>query len=407
MNPPNSSTTTFSLTNPEPAVAFASSPQNLNTALSTVDNFFAFEDHYENEILPHPPVETYVLTTTNCNEPIITLSQPTRSPPIPITTNAEQNLSGIETWTKNLPSPQTYPQLNQAQTFPNAHYTSRQPSQSNFPLPNQQPTLFIHSANVSLPPFWESSVELWFSTAEHAFRPNGIFNEHERFSLALGDLDIKMIQKIQHVVRSPTSYPYQDVKKALIKACKLNENERLDILLNQTELGDRKPSEMQSEMRQLLEAYDADNTQTNAVLKKLFLDKLPKQAKTILAANLETNLDLLALSADDVVAALSQTSSQTNVPSQQHLINEIFDQKLNKIIETLQALNTTTQHTPRQPGGYRSNYYSNRPPFYNRFSDGPCQMNRPRFRTYYQNSTFQHQKNFQIRPRGSAASNWK
>ena len=68
-------------------------------------------------------------------------------------------------------------------------------------------------------------------------------------------------------------------------------NDRLDILFNRTELGDRKPTEMLSEMRQLLEAYDADNTQTNAVFKKLFLDKLPQQARTILAANLETNLD--------------------------------------------------------------------------------------------------------------------
>ena len=83
-------------------------------------------------------------------------------------------------------------------------------------------------------------------------------------------------------------------------------------MFNRTELGDRKPSEMLSEMRQLPEAYDADNTQTNAVLKNLFLDKLPKQARTILAANLETNLYLLALRADKVVAVLSQTSSQTN-----------------------------------------------------------------------------------------------
>ena len=210
--------------------------------------------------------------------------------------------------------------------------------------------------------------------------------------MVLGALDNKVIQKFQRVVRSPTSYLYQDVKKALIKACKLNENDRLDILFNRTELGDRKPSEMLSEKRQLLEAYDADNTQTNAVLKKLFLDKLPKQAKTILAANLETNPELLAQSANEVVAALCQTSSQTNAPSQQQLINKIFDQKLNKIIETLQAPNTTTQHTPRQPGGYRSNYYSNRPPFYYRFSDGLRQMYRPRFHTYYQNSTFQPPK---------------
>ena len=173
----------------------------------------AFEDQYKNEFLHHSPVETYVPTTTNCNERIIPLSQPTCSPPIPITTNAEQNLSGVETGALNLPSPQTYPQLNQAQAFPNTHYSSRQIPQSNFPLPNQQPNPFIHSANVSLPPFRESNVELWFSTAEHAFIANDIFNQHKRFSLVLEAPDIKMSQKIQHVVRSPTSYPYQDIKR--------------------------------------------------------------------------------------------------------------------------------------------------------------------------------------------------
>ena len=99
---------------------------------------------------------------------------------------------------------------------------------------------------------------------------------------------------------------------------------------------------MLSEMRQLLEAYDTDNTQTNEVLKRLFLNKLPQQARTILAANLEANLNSLSLRADEVVAALSQASSQNNAPSQQQLINEIFDQKLNKIIETLKVPNMTT-----------------------------------------------------------------
>ena len=70
VNPTNSSTTTLSLTNPKPAVAFASSPQNLDTAPSTEDNLLAFEDHYENEFLQHPPVETYLPTTTNCNKPM-------------------------------------------------------------------------------------------------------------------------------------------------------------------------------------------------------------------------------------------------------------------------------------------------------------------------------------------------
>jgi len=55
----------------------------------------------------------------------------------------------------------------------------------------------------------------------------------------------------------------QGIKQALIKAYKLSDNDQLNILFHKSDLGDRKPSELLSEMRQLLEAYDCDNPQTN------------------------------------------------------------------------------------------------------------------------------------------------
>ena len=222
----------------------------------------ASEDQYENEFLQHPPIEPYAPTTSTCNEPIISLNQPTCSPPIPITTNAEQNLSGLETWARNLPSPQTFSQLNQALTFSNAHYASRQPPQSNSLWLNQQPAPFTHSANVSLPPFWELNVELWFSTAEHAFPANGIFNEHKRFSLVLGALDIKMIQKIQHVVRSNQT----DAQQQLI-------NEIFDQKLNK-----------------IIETLQAPNTTTHTRL-----DNLEATEQIITIADLLSTTDLMTL----------------------------------------------------------------------------------------------------------------
>ena len=53
VNPPNPPTTNFSLTHPKPTVALSSSPQNLCTALPTVENLLASEDQYENEFLQH------------------------------------------------------------------------------------------------------------------------------------------------------------------------------------------------------------------------------------------------------------------------------------------------------------------------------------------------------------------
>ena len=133
-------------------------------------------------------------------------------------------------------------------------------------------------------------------------------------------------------------------------------------MFNRIGLGDRKSSKMLSHMRQLLEAYEVKNTQTNAVLRKLFLDKLPTQARTILTVSFESDLNALALRADEVVAALCQTSTQSHTSSQQQLINEIFDQKLNKIIETLQMPAARIQQPPLQCE-FKLNVYGSRPTF--------------------------------------------
>ena len=354
--------------------------------------------------------------TTAGTSPIFSVPQSLHEPLVTTVSNYGMNSTGVgvETWAQNLTSP-PISRSNQPQINPFTQAASQYPQ----PLFSDNFDPQFRSSNVSLPSFWDSNVELWFATVEHAFSANRIFDEHKRFSLVLSALDLKYIQKIQHVVRSPTTHPYQDIKSALIKACKLNENDRLDILFNRTELGDRKPSEMLSHMRLLLEAYDVNNTQTNAVLRKLFLDKLPTQACTVLAVSLESDLDALALRADEVVAALCQTSTQSHTSSQQQLINEIFDQKLNKIIETLQMPAARIQQ-PSSQYEFKPNAYSSRPTF-NRKSNyryeqsyRPTQNYRPQqpywpkqnYRPTYQNN-YQLQnfpKNLQVRHRGSAVS---
>ena len=73
-------------------------------------------------------------------------------------------------------------------------------------------------------------------------------------------------------------------------------------MFNHTSLGDRRPSELLNELRHLVKAYDL-SIANHSCFEKLFLDKLPDQARTILAASVETNLDSLALRADEVVTA--------------------------------------------------------------------------------------------------------
>ena len=68
----------------------------------------------------------------------------------------------------------------------------------------------------------------------------------------LGALDYRVIRKVQHIIRNPGNQPYQTLKQALIKLYKISDDNRFDRLLHQTDLGDRKPSELLSELRTLL-----------------------------------------------------------------------------------------------------------------------------------------------------------
>ena len=177
----------------------------------------------------------------------------------------------------------------------------------------------------------------------------------------------------------------------------MNENDRLDVLFNRSQLGDRKPSELLNEMRQLLDAYDAHNPQTNAVLKKLFLDKLPPEVRGILAASLETNLDSLATRADEVIAALAQNQFSQRPSTSQQLINQLFDQKLNKIIDQLQN-STPSQNFNLRPRHEQNSFASHsRPPPRRRYTN-PRNTYRPRFQganaahsNYYNHGTSENQ----------------
>ena len=170
-------------------------------------------------------------------------------------------------------------------------------------------------------------------------------------------------------IRSLTANPYRAIKQALIKSYKLNENDPLDILFNRSQLGDRNPSELLIEMRQLLDAYDAHNSQTNAVFKQIYLDKLPAEVRGILAASLEINLNSLATRADEVIAALAQNKFSQGACTSQQLINQLFDQKLNKIIDQLQN-STPSQNFNLRPRQQQNSFASHsRPPSRRRYTN--------------------------------------
>ena len=152
----------------------------------------------------------------------------------------------------------------------------------------------------------------------------------------LGALDYRVIRKVQHIIRNPGNQPYQTLKQALIKLYKISDDNLLDRLLHQTDLGDRKPTELLSELRTFLGESCNVGTDLDKLLRKLFLDRLPPQVRLILAGSPQPTLDLMAQRADDIMATIATTPSLNSNPTQL-LQNQIFERRLDQLTNAIEA----------------------------------------------------------------------
>ena len=264
--------------------------------------------------IPHARVTegSLALTQTLISEPIYTSSSSSSTP------HSSSSNTNIETWAQNLTTPNLHPS---PQTF-------------NFSAPptiNQLPPI-----NPKLPSLWEDDIELWLAAVDHQFILSNISTEQKHFSAMLSALDYQVIRKLQHIIRNPGNQPYQTLKQALIKLYKISDDNRLDRLLHQTDLGEGKPTELLSELRTLLGKSCNVDTDLNKLLRKLFLDRLPPQVRLILSGFPQPTLDLMAQRVDNIIATMATTLSLNSNPTQL-LQNQIFERRLDQLTDAIEA----------------------------------------------------------------------
>ena len=95
----------------------------------------------------------------------------------------------------------------------------------------------------------------------------------------------------------------------------------------------------------LLDAYHTSNSQSQTVLCKSFLYKLPVHARSILVGSFDTNLDPIALRSDEIIAVCKYSS---DINGSQRLINKIFGRRLNKLSATMDNSFSASPQQPRQ-----------------------------------------------------------
>lgn len=162
----------------------------------------------------------------------------------------------------------------------------------------------LSKLTVKIPPFWRKNVKVWLRQVEAQFIVKNITQERTKYYHILGNLDTDVAELLSDLLEKPLSQtPYQDLCNRLISEFEESESRKFTKLVDELEIGSKKPSQFLREMRTLAGSQVKDD-----FLKTLFFKRLPPQISSILASSSDS-LDNLATMADKIME-YSPTHSQ-------------------------------------------------------------------------------------------------
>lgn len=195
-----------------------------------------------------------------------------------------------------------------------------------------------------LPPFWTADPDLWFAQVEAQFSTRGITVEKTKYDYIVSALAPDAATTVRDLILSPPAdTPYTTLKKVLIKRTAGSNQQKLQRLLSDVELGDQKPSQLLRRMRQLWSGDAGED-----LLRELFLQRLPANVRMVLASSDPSiTLDGLAETADRVmevsgpsIAAVRTTPSTAELESLRSEVRQLQD--LVRTISTWSSRHRTT-----------------------------------------------------------------
>ena len=157
----------------------------------------------------------------------------------------------------------------------------------------------VDSITIKLPTFWTSSPQAWFAQAEAQFAVRNITSQDTKYYYVVASLDTATANRCLPIISSPPQDDkYNSIKNFLMSAFCKTEEERAMTLLNMTNIGDKKPSELMDEMLSLLGDH-----KPCFLFKQIFLSQLPDVVRIPLSASETQDYRILAQEADRLLIA--------------------------------------------------------------------------------------------------------
>ena len=151
------------------------------------------------------------------------------------------------------------------------------------------------SRSLKLPPFSSRDIDFWFIQVEAQFRTGNVTDDQTKFDYVIAALDPDISADIQDVLESPPDdNKYGFLKLKLRKRLSASEQKKIDLLLDEPQLGDRTPSQFLRFLRKEGRLTD------DRILKSIWSKALPANVRLALAGR-GHDLDDLAEIADEIV----------------------------------------------------------------------------------------------------------
>lgn len=160
----------------------------------------------------------------------------------------------------------------------------------------------LSAIHLRLPIYWPADPQIWFAQVESQFATSRITAQVQRFHRVIA-AEIKDL-----ILTLPANSLYGALKAQLIRRTTSTEQRSLQQLFTLEEVSDHKPSQLLPRLQQLLggkvPTFDV------ALLRELFLQRLPTNVRMVLVSAAGLDLEKLAKLADSIMQVAVPTVAQ-------------------------------------------------------------------------------------------------
>jgi len=163
------------------------------------------------------------------------------------------------------------------------------------------------ASQLSLPAFWPTEPELWFTTVEAAFQTKNINTQRARYHHVVAKLPCETLVSVRDLLRAGAGgdNPYTDLRNRLCGTYGRSKWELCNSLHDHPSLGTDKPSVLMAKLQSLL----PEGEMPGILFQSFFLRRLPEAMRQQLGAQDFPTAAAMATAADAIWAARGDTGT--------------------------------------------------------------------------------------------------